>query len=237
MKKCNKCKESQSLTEYYSDTRNADGKRGICKTCYNTRTKKYSVPITDEKHRICSICKIKKKLTDYYISKRSKGGYFSYCKICSANKNKTLRSENKEYYKSYNRTYRNQPHVKIINNMRTRVHYALENETKSAKTKELLGCTILYYKKWLEYQFTEEMTWNNYGSYWHIDHVKPCISFDMSDEEEQKECFNWKNTRPMRVSDNLSKGHKVIKSVIDSHSKIVKKFLKKIKEEGSETKR
>ena len=50
------------------------------------------------------------------------------------------------------------------------------------------------------------MNWDNYGEYWHIDHVRPCCTFDFSDPEQQKICFNWRNLAPLRADKNISKG-------------------------------
>ena len=51
------------------------------------------------------------------------------------------------------------------------------------------------------------MSWNNYGE-WHVDHIKPCAKFDLSEEEQQKKCFNYKNLQPLWGEDNLKKGDK-----------------------------
>lgn len=63
------------------------------------------------------------------------------------------------------------------------------------------------------------MTWDNHGrgcngkglEEWHIDHIKPCASFDLSKSKEQLKCFNYKNLQPLWAEDNLSKGSKQIK--------------------------
>lgn len=51
------------------------------------------------------------------------------------------------------------------------------------------------------------MSWENYGE-WHIDHIKPCSSFDLSDPKQQKECFNYTNLQPLWAIDNLKKSYK-----------------------------
>jgi len=85
----------------------------------------------------------------------------------------------------------------------------LQNGTKAYKSMELLGCTIEEARKHLESQFTEGMTWDNHGiNGWHIDHIRPCASFDLTDPEQQKQCFNYKNLQPLWAEDNLSKGDK-----------------------------
>ena len=44
----------------------------------------------------------------------------------------------------------------------------------------------------------------------HVDHIKPCSSFNLEDPEEQKKCFHYKNLQPLWAKDNLAKGASVI---------------------------
>jgi len=53
------------------------------------------------------------------------------------------------------------------------------------------------------------MTWNNYGD-WHIDHILPIASFDMTCFNEVRKAFNYKNTQPLWAVENLTKGRKVV---------------------------
>ena len=65
-------------------------------------------------------------------------------------------------------------------------------------------------KIYLESLFQEGMTWDNYNFYgWHIDHIIPIASFDLSDPEQQKKCFHYTNLQPLWASDNLQKGVKL----------------------------
>jgi hypothetical protein len=74
---------------------------------------------------------------------------------------------------------------------------------------ELIGCDVPFLLKYLESKFSNGMTWNNYGK-WHVDHIKPCNSFDLQDIIQQKKCFHYTNLQPLWAYDNLSKGDKVI---------------------------
>lgn len=95
--------------------------------------------------------------------------------------------------------------------LRTRINKVLKQEKKYDKTINLIGCSINYLKNYLESQFDDEMSWSNYGLYgWHIDHVKPCVSFDLSIEGEQRKCFNYNNLQPLWAEHNLSKGCNVV---------------------------
>lgn len=91
------------------------------------------------------------------------------------------RSQNNWYH---NTAKHNKDHV-LKENLRSRVRSALKENTKSKPTMDLIGCSIPFLKEHLENQFQEGMTWDNYGD-WHIDHRKPCCSFDLSIEETKK---------------------------------------------------
>ena len=48
------------------------------------------------------------------------------------------------------------------------------------------------------------MNWTNIE----LDHVRPISSFDISDDEQLKEEFNWKNTQLLLQHDHQKKGTK-----------------------------
>ncbi len=53
------------------------------------------------------------------------------------------------------------------------------------------------------------MTWESHGTVWHIDHIIPCVSFNLLNEDEIYKCYNYGNLQPLSVADNLSKGNKM----------------------------
>jgi hypothetical protein len=112
---------------------------------------------------------------------------------------------------------RRDPYFRLIMNLRSRIRHALKGEDKSARSRELIGCTIEELWKQLEKNFKPGMTRENYGHYtWHVDHIIPCFSFDLSDPEQQKKCFHYTNLQPLWAFDNLSKGKKIISGDITS---------------------
>ena len=130
------------------------------------------------------------------------------------NKNNRLR-ENKTNKRIYMRNYYNRRNkydivFKMMNVLRARVRASIKNNggIKSFKTIKLIGCSVSKCMKHLEKQFTKGMSWANYGK-WHVDHIKPCASFDLRKVSEQLKCFNYKNLQPMWAVDNLRKGSKV----------------------------
>ena len=109
---------------------------------------------------------------------------------------------------------------KILCTLRARMHDVLKGRTKSDTTKNLIGCSIEELKKHLESQFKPGMNWDNYGTgyndkgmqEWHIDHITPCASFDLSKESEQRKCFHYTNLQPLWALENRLKGNKIIKN-------------------------
>ena len=73
---------------------------------------------------------------------------------------------------------------------------------------ELIGCTKEFLKNWIQFQLYGDMTVENYGKIWQLDHTIPISSFDLSNQNEKRKCFFWWNLRPMYVRDNFIKGNK-----------------------------
>ena len=96
----------------------------------------------------------------------------------------------------------------IVRSLRVRIRSALKNLAKSARTLDLVGCSVEQLWAHLENQFAPGMTRSNYGL-WHIDHKRPCASFDLSDIAQQKVCFHFTNLQPLWALDNARKGCKV----------------------------
>jgi hypothetical protein len=116
------------------------------------------------------------------------------------------RSNGKKYMLRTKKRRKEDPMFRIRGNLSSRVCSALKaaGTRKSEKTKELIGCSIEDLKAHLESKFVEDMTWENYGK-WHLDHIKPCATFNLIDVEEQRKCFHWTNLQPLWAIDNLRK--------------------------------
>ena len=99
---------------------------------------------------------------------------------------------------------------KLKNRLRVRLYGVLKNQgvVKSSRTLDLLGCSHEHFRKHIEERFDENMSWENYGTYWHIDHIRPCASFDLHDENQQRQCFHYTNLQPLEAKANMSKGAK-----------------------------
>jgi hypothetical protein len=160
----------------------------------------------------CCKCKNWKALTEYNYSKLHWDNLRNDCKECLIQ----WRKENREKIQSTNTNYEKNrkltdPEFKLLKTLRTRLGSAIkrQNSNKNNTTIELLGCSVSFLRGFLEAKFKEGMTWENHGE-WHIDHIKPCASFNLLDENEQKKCFHYTNLQPLWASENLSKGCKYI---------------------------
>lgn len=87
---------------------------------------------------------------------------------------------------------------------------------KSGRTQELLGCSFEQLAKHLESLWQPGMSWENYGAYriggsmtWHIDHIRPLASFDLTDPEQQKQCFHYTNLQPLWADENIAKSDRI----------------------------
>jgi len=100
------------------------------------------------------------------------------------------------------------PAYRLLRRLRKRVWDALVNGYKAAPTLELIGCSVDALMDHLEAQFSDGMTWENYGD-WHVDHIRPCASFDLTDPAQQRECFHFSNLQPLWAEENIRKGAKL----------------------------
>lgn len=192
LKKCSKCGiDKPSTLEFFYKHKN--GLRPDCKQCCSSYYKKYRNANKD-------VLISNKKL--HYESKREiiLARQRDYVKV-----NKEKRNEASRIYR------RNRMQIdtsfKLTCALRSRLWKAISGYVKSDKTINFLGCSIEFLKQHLEGQFTDGMSWENYGE-WHIDHKRPCSSFDLSDPNQQKECFHFSNLQPLWAKENFIKSSK-----------------------------
>ena len=175
----------------------------------------------------CSICRVFKPYGEFHKHIRCKDGLRNQCKECRKEtrkeSDKLYRENNIDKIREYDR-YRGKFNVnrRLLLSLRKRISKLLNGTSKNYHSIELLGCDIEFFRSWIEFQFTENMNWN---SNIHLDHVRPCSSFNLSDPVEQKICFNWQNIQPLFAEDNLSKECKVNHDLIDNHKQKAQYFL------------
>jgi hypothetical protein len=211
--KCNKC---SIILNQENQVKN----RPVCKSCHNSKCNEYkknNKEKVSENHKKY-YDKNKETISEYYKIhyKENKDQYMET--------NRKWRNENREIInKKANERFATNPIARLKKNCRKRINAALKN-TNSKTSIKLIDCDINFLKEWLNYNFKDGMTFDNYGSYWHVDHVIPCSLFDLSNEDEIKNCFKWTNLQPLEAKLNLSKQNNLDKNEVEQHYIKVKKF-------------
>jgi len=191
LKQCPKCSEPKPFSEFSKDKSRKDELQCLCKEHdreYRDKNKK-EIAKKDKERYIKNKEKIAKRHKKYYINNKEK-----------------INKQKRRYQQNKRKTNIN---FRIKASLRTRISHALKGKYKSLPTMFLIGCDTDYLMYYIQNQFAEGMTWNNYGIYgWHIDHIKPCTKFDLSRKSEQFKCFHYSNLQPLWAEDNLRKGIK-----------------------------
>ena len=223
-KVCDQCKISKSLNKYrkYTDRENSYSK--TCKACLNERDKERKRNLRKKRLETVMV-KCEKCNEDKPLKEFSKLKKFYKKKICLVCYPKFLTEQKTEWCRKERQSNIN---YRLKKSLAARLRTVL---VKNDTTMNYIGCNIQYLREWFEYNFTEEMNWDNYGSYWSIDHIIPVCKFDLTIEDEKLKCWNWSNLMPVTIKYNSSKKD-VDKNQIDN---IIQK-IKNFKQEGSTTK-
>lgn len=223
-KVCCKCKLEKPLTSFGKLQRSKDGLRYDCNDC----RKEYNMKMKEQK------------------SQYNKA-YFKKNKETVLLKNAEYRVQNEDQIRIQRKQYRkaNADHIKakakeylpirkerikqrrkedkdfqLTEILRSKVHKMLKGQETSYK--DLIGCENDVLKKWLEFQFNDKMSWDNLGSYWHVDHILPVNKFDLSKDVDKRICFRWTNLQPLEANENRSKYnhlqlHHYLNSIVSIH--------------------
>ena len=195
---CSKCGIVKLKSAFYANKRTKSGVCSECKQCKLRNKRRYLAGNGKE-----VIARYKKV---YVQSSHGKEMIARYRKKYSQS------TEGKAKLSTYRTNkYANDPQFRMKQLLRVRLHSALKRSvngrvaTKCGPTLGLLGCSMDFFMKYIQAQFTAGMTWERYGEF-HIDHIRPCASFDLTSKEQQKICFHWTNLQPLWAVDNLKKG-------------------------------
>jgi hypothetical protein len=118
-----------------------------------------------------------------------------------------LRKRSKSVAKQRKERYHNDLDFRLANILRARLTNAIKYNFKSGSAVANLGCSIKELKLYLESKFEPWMSWENHGRYgWHIDHIEPLTSFDLSNSEDLKKACHFTNLQPLQWRKNIIKG-------------------------------
>ena len=226
---CFKCNLNKPITQFRKYTNTLNSYSWTCKKCSNEKDKLRKKNIRRKKIENyivkCEICNEEKPLITFAKLKK-----FYKKKICNSCYPSFLTKQKNEWCKNESITNIN---YRLKKSLASRLRNVLKNLKleKNNSTINYIGCNIQYLKEWFEYNFSEEMNWDNYGSYWSIDHVLPVCIFDLTNEDEKMKCWSWSNLTPVTIKYNSSK-----KSIDTEQVNNIIKKIELFKEEGSTTK-
>jgi hypothetical protein len=237
MKKCYGCGQMKSFDEFNKNKSKKDGLAAECKICKRQadalyREKNYDKLLVSQKSfRDNNKEKIKSRDHKYYQKNKEK---ISECgKTYRAKNEVTIRhyrqqykqenrlllaGKGRDYYQKNKKTvnqklqekYKYDIRYKLALNLRRRITKAIKIGQKSGSAVSDLGCSINEFKIYIEQQFQSEMSWDNYGIYgWHLDHIIPLASFDLTDRAQFLKACHYTNYQPLWAEDNLKKNDKM----------------------------
>ena len=219
---CDKCIQTKPIDKYRKYCENSYSK--TCKKCLNELDKIRKKNQRQKKAETflakCEKCDEEKVLKDFAKLKK-----FYKKKICISCYPDFLREQKTEWCRNESITNIN---YRLKKSLAARLRNVLN---KNDTTMNYIGCNIQYLREWFEYNFNSEMNWENYGSFWSIDHIIPVCKFDLTIEDEKLKCWNWSNLMPVTIKYNSSK-----KEIDMNQINFILEQIQKFKEEGSTTK-
>jgi len=180
--------------------------------------------------KTCESKGIPQDISNFYRNKKGgKDGYDTRCKACVRKKQLAYYHEDPakalERHKAwrangglvkmnkYQRNWRKTnmtPERRLRRNVSTAVYSILKlgAASKGGKTFDYLPYTAQELKEHIEKQFDEHMNWENYGTYWHVDHIIPqaALVYDSLEHPNFRKCWALANLRPLEAKLNSSKG-------------------------------
>jgi hypothetical protein len=202
MKNCLLCKIEKPLIEFGLNKRKKDGYDSYCRVCKKEQSKKY-YQLNIEKEQERSRDRYKKN-PQKELERLKK--YKETTKLATKKWEENNKEHRKMYLNNYSKTRKQKdPLFKLMGNLRIRTNIFLKsnNLSKNSSMNKIIGITPIKLKVYLENQFTEGMSWDNYGD-WHIDHIVP-LSSSNTIEEINKLC-HYTNLQPLWADENIKKG-------------------------------
>lgn len=223
VKSCPSCRATFEITHeyWYRHRSTASGYSVYCRTCVKRLRSGYAPRRSRSEMSQTELIKVReadRHLREKYSERRKSS-------------NKVWKSKNKERVKKYQKEWhlKNKARVRVIHwryiktrmskdpafmlsrRIRTKLYKYVTRKSKVGSFVADLGCSREHLRAHLESKFYTHpetglmMTWGNYGSLWHIDHIKPLCSFDLLNPCEFLIAVNFENLRPLWAEENLKK--------------------------------
>ncbi len=199
-KKCCKCKINKDVTMFSFNRSTKDGLCCTCKQCVLDYIRNLS-PKAKEQRRLSQ--KAYRQTEEGQVSKKKSDLRYDA-------KMKKSPELLREYWRNKKNIWLKIPQNHLSHCISKQIWDALGKKKHNRHWEELIGYTVKQLMFHLESQFTEGMSWDNYGQ-WHIDHIIPISFFQYAsfDDVEFKMCWRLENLQPLWAKDNLRKSNKL----------------------------
>ena len=114
------------------------------------------------------------------------------------------------------------PFFKLVESHRNGIRNLFK---KTFQKSKYVNCSSYRLIHWIMYQFTNEMTIENYNIVWVFDHVLP-IDLFLSKKYKESIILNWVNIRPVLKKYNLTKNKFIDNNQCTDHLQTLKKYYK-----------
>ena len=219
-KHCTKCNKILSCVEFSKSGFDKNGEqkyRPDCKTCTKDYYENKKEEISDKRKKRRE--KKSKEVREYFRNYHNKNKN----KIHVLQKNYRDNNLDKERIRKL-KYYENNPEMKFAKMCRNRIASIFKT---GQGYEQLLDCDATFLQEWIEFgiDYHNDMTKENYGSYWHLDHVIPISLWDLTNKEQKNKCFHWTNLMPLQASQNIQKGNSISLEQIEEQNRRIEIFM------------
>tara|TARA_R110000868_G_scaffold401414_1_gene676862 strand:- start:305 stop:1021 length:717 start_codon:yes stop_codon:yes gene_type:complete len=196
---CTKCEKAKDLSNFGVHSTRASGVQEVCRACKS---------MVDKLLRARTLDKCSENHKKYYLLHRD--SIMERVKQYSIDNSESIKQKNKERFQlnkeKWNQYGKDRAKVDPVYRMKVQMRKllikALNGQSKSKTTEEIIGCTYIELKNHIESQFESWMTWSNKGLYngdfnygWDVDHIIPLAS--AKSPEEILYLNHYTNLRPL----------------------------------------
>lgn len=182
MQHCNKCNVDKPIDEFVK------GHKTFCLSCMRSYGKEY------------------RKQNKAIIKERQKEWYETTGKFLKIEYDK---SRLREVAERDRKRYVEDTQFRLSKVLRTRLYKTIKGTKTSTSMIAFMDMDLALFRQWIEYQFDDVMSWDNYATYWEIDHFQPCSSFNLDTDDDKYLCFHWSNMRPLVKDLNMKKSNSI----------------------------
>jgi hypothetical protein len=209
--KCTICNKEKKLSDFSIHKGTSSGFYSWCLVCSRKKDnnrKKIRKDYIEIDIKNCNQCNtIKTVLKNFSKKIGTRDGYSNICKDCDK---KYRKSVAKELYQKKKHKLVTNIQYKLSENIRARLRILLGNiKIKKPKTEKLIDCNLDDFTKHLNKLFYKDISFDNYGTTWHLDHIIPCDWFNLTEIDQLKACTHYTNLQPLLINDNSVKSNRL----------------------------